>query len=71
MNVSVSRKEPSSKGVSGGPNITAFHTMILSGFGLPEIPTGASDAKRLKSRISRLLAAVDMVFKRALANGLR
>lgn len=44
---------------SRGPKMTAFHTMILSGLGLPEIPMGASEVRRLKSRIRRRLAAVD------------
>lgn len=39
--------------------MTAFHTMMLSGLGLPEIPMGASEVRRLKSRIRRRLAAVD------------
>jgi hypothetical protein len=39
--------------------MTAFHTMMLSWHGLPEIPSGASVARRLKSRISLRLAAVD------------
>lgn len=88
MKVRVSRKEPSSNGVSAtqnkgtlvisllgngeagatmlerkwnlrGPKMTAFHTMMLSGLGLPEIPMGASEVRRLKSRIRRRLAAVD------------
>jgi hypothetical protein len=42
-----------------GPNITAFHTIILSGLGLPDIPIGGSDARRLKSRISLRFAVVD------------
>lgn len=42
-----------------GPKMTAFHTMMLSGLGLPEIPMGASEVRRLKSRIRRRLAAVD------------
>lgn len=39
--------------------MTAFQTMMLSWHGLPEIPSGASVARRLKSRIRRRLAAVD------------
>lgn len=39
--------------------MTAFHTMMLSWQGEPEMPSGASVARRLKSRISLLLAAVD------------
>lgn len=39
-----------------GPKMTAFHIIILSESGLPEIPIGGSDANRLKSRISRFLA---------------
>ena len=42
-----------------GPNITAFHTMILSGHGLPETPLGGSLDNRLKSRIRRRLQFVD------------
>lgn len=44
---------------SRGPKMTAFQTMMLSWHGLPEIPSGASVARRLKSRIRRRLAAVD------------
>ena len=44
---------------SRGPKMTAFHTMILSWHGEPEIPSGASVARRLKSRMSLRLAAVD------------
>lgn len=44
---------------SRGPKMTAFHTMMLSWHGEPEMPSGASVARRLKSRMSRLFAAVD------------
>lgn len=40
--------------------MTAFQIMILSGLGEPLIPTGGSEASRLKSRIRRRLAAVDL-----------
>ncbi len=39
--------------------MTAFHSMMLSGHGLPEIPPGGSLDRRLKSRIRRLLQLVD------------
>ena len=39
--------------------MTAFHIIMLSGLGLPLIPTGGSDARRLKSRMRRRLALVD------------
>jgi hypothetical protein len=39
--------------------MTAFHIMMLSGLGLPDMPMGGSEASRLKSRMSRRLAAVD------------
>jgi len=42
-----------------GPKITAFHNMILSGHGLPDMPPGGSVESRLKSRISRRLQLVD------------
>lgn len=42
-----------------GPKMTAFHSMMLSGHGLPEIPPGGSLDSRLKSRIRRLLQFVD------------
>lgn len=42
-----------------GPKMTAFHSMILSGHGLPEMPPGGSLDSRLKSRIRRLLQLVD------------
>jgi len=41
---------------SRGPKMTAFHIMMLSGFGLPEMPIGGSEANRLKSRMRRRLA---------------
>ncbi len=42
-----------------GPKITAFHSMMLSGSGLPEIPPGGSDESLLKSRMRRFLQFVD------------
>lgn len=39
--------------------MTAFQTIMLSWHGEPEIPSGASVASRLKSRMRRRLAAVD------------
>ena len=42
-----------------GPKITAFHSMMLSGHGLPEIPEGGSVESLLKSRIKRRLQFVD------------
>jgi hypothetical protein len=39
--------------------MTAFHNMMLSGHGLPEMPPGGSLESRLKSRIRRLLQLVD------------
>ena len=42
-----------------GPKMTAFHNMMLSGHGLPEMPPGGSLESRLKSRIRRLLQLVD------------
>ena len=44
---------PPSHGVSSGPKMTAFHFMMLSGFGEPLAPSGGSDCSRLKSLISR------------------
>ena len=38
----VSLKVPSSNGVSAGPNITAFHCMILLSHGAPLTPAGGS-----------------------------
>lgn len=58
--VSRSLNVPSSNGVSAGPKITAFHTIMLSGHGLPETPLGGSLERRLKSRIRRLLQFVDI-----------
>lgn len=51
---------PSSKGVSVGPIITAFQVMTLSLTGEAEIPEGGSVCMRLKSRIRRRRAVVDM-----------
>ena len=42
-----------------GPKMTAFHNMMLSGHGLPDMPPGGSLESRLKSRIRRLLQLVD------------
>jgi hypothetical protein len=42
-----------------GPNITAFQSMMLSGHGAPEIPSGGSEDNRLKSRIRRRRQEVD------------
>lgn len=39
--------------------MTAFQIIILSALGLPDIPTGGSEANRLKSLINRRLAWVD------------
>lgn len=36
------RKVPSSKGVSAGPMITAFHVITLSAIGEADTPTGGS-----------------------------
>jgi hypothetical protein len=52
---------PSAKGVSSGPKMTAFQTMMLFSPGAPLTPAGGSSWRRLKSRISRLLAAVDIL----------
>lgn len=41
--------------------MTAFHSMMLSGHGDPDIPLGGSVESRLKSRINRLLQLVDYV----------
>ena len=56
----MSLKVPSSNGVSWGPNITAFHCIILFSPGAPLTPSGGSSCSLLKSRINRLLAAVDI-----------
>ena len=39
--------------------MTAFHNIILSGQGLPEIPPGGSLDSRLKSRMRRRRQFVD------------
>jgi hypothetical protein len=44
-----------------GPKMTAFHIMMLSGHGLPEIPPGGSVERRLKSRIRRRRQFVDYI----------
>ena len=43
--------------------MTAFHNMMLFSPGAPETPAGGSSCSLLKSLISRLLAAVDMMGK--------
>ena len=58
LKASDSRKVPSSNGVSLGPKMTAFHCRILFSVGAPDTPAGGSSCSRLKSRISRRLAAV-------------
>jgi len=60
-NVSTSLNVPSSNGVSAGPNMTAFQSIMLSGHGDPEMPLGGSVERRLKSRIRRLLQFVDII----------
>lgn len=42
VNSMVNLNVPSSNGVSCGPNITAFHIMILLSVGAPETPVGGS-----------------------------
>ena len=42
-----------------GPKMTAFHSMMLSGHGLPEMPSGGSVESRLKSRMRRRRQLVD------------
>lgn len=44
---------------SPGPKMTAFHSMMLSGHGLPEMPSGGSVESRLKSRMRRRRQLVD------------
>ena len=39
--------------------MTAFHSMMLSGHGLPDMPPGGSPERRLKSRMRRRLQLVD------------
>ena len=53
------RADAMSLGDAPGPKMTAFHNMMLSGHGLPEMPPGGSLESRLKSRIRRLLQLVD------------
>ena len=50
-----------------GPKMTAFHNMMLFSPGAPETPAGGSSWSLLKSLISRLLAAVDMIGEETLA----
>ncbi|BAT00211.1 Os07g0166850 [Oryza sativa Japonica Group] len=42
------------------PKMTAFQSMMLLSCGAPLIPAGGSCCSRLKSRISRFLAGVDI-----------
>ena len=46
-------------GAVPGPKMTAFHSIMLSGHGLPEIPPGGSVERRLKSRMSLRRQFVD------------
>ena len=62
-NSTVNLKVPPSQGVSSGlsnnyPNITAFHSIILSALGAADIPSIESVWSFFKSRISLLLAGV-------------
>jgi len=60
VNSIVNLNVPSSKGVSCGPKITAFHIIILLSVGAPETPVGGSSWSLLKSLINRRLAGVDI-----------
>ena len=42
------------------PNMTAFQSMMLLSCGAPLMPAGGSCCSRLKSRIRRFLAGVDI-----------
>lgn len=44
---------PPSHGVSSGPKMIAFHSMMLSGLGEPSMPWGGSFCSLLKSRMRR------------------
>lgn len=44
-----------------GPTMTAFHSMMFSGLGNAEIPSGTSVLRRLRSLTSRRRATVDLV----------
>lgn len=48
------------------PKITAFQSIILLSVGAPLTPTGGSSWSRLKSRIRRRLAGVDIFFSLSL-----
>ena len=61
VNSIVSLNVPSSKGVSAGPNMTAFQSKILLSVGAPETPAGGSSCNRLKSRINLRRADVDIL----------
>jgi hypothetical protein len=59
---SIPTKSARSASVSRGDSVTAsYHVMTLSAIGLALTPAGGSVCMRLKSRIKRLRAAVDMV----------
>jgi len=60
VNSIVSLNVPSSNGVSWGPKMIAFQTMILLSVGAPETPDGGSSCNLLKSRIKRRRDGVDM-----------
>lgn len=47
---------PPSQAVSSGPQMIAFHFIMLSGLGEPFTPCGGSCCRRLKSRIRRCVA---------------
>ena len=58
LNSMVSLNVPSSKGVSFGPQMTAFQSMMLFPLGAAEIPNGGSLSSPFKSRNSRRVIAV-------------
>ena len=60
VNSIVNLKVPSSKGVSCGPNMTAFHNMILLSLGAPETPSKKNFVKNIKKEILSYLQ-VDLV----------
>ena len=51
------------------PNMTAFQSMMLLSCGAPLMPAGGSCCSRLKSRISRFLAGVDISASQTLGSG--
>ena len=55
----VSLKVPSSKGVSAGPKMTAFHCIMLLSHGAPLTPAGGSSCNPKNDNVLNLEAQIE------------